>query len=76
MKPPPRCQHYEIYKTDDNIPKYVKLHIDNGLELLDKIFDTSEYTFFDFLCSLAEGLFPYHNLSINSLIFLSVVFRQ
>ncbi|MPL66696.1 hypothetical protein SDC9_12383 [bioreactor metagenome] len=43
------CQHYEIYKTDDNIPKYVKLHIDNGLELLDKIFDTSEYTFFDFL---------------------------
>ncbi|MDR2834162.1 MAG: DndE family protein [Streptococcaceae bacterium] len=43
------CQHYEIYKSDDNIPKYVKLHIDNGLELLDKIFDTSEYTFFDFL---------------------------
>ncbi|MDR1678635.1 MAG: DndE family protein [Prevotellaceae bacterium] len=43
------CQHYDTYKTDDNIPKYVKLHIDNGLELLDKIFDTSEYTFFDFL---------------------------
>ena len=43
------CQHYEIYKTDENIPKYVKLHVDNGLELLDKIFDTSEYTFFDFL---------------------------
>ena len=43
------CQHYEIYKTDENIPKYIKLHIDNGLELLDKIFDTSEYTFFDFL---------------------------
>lgn len=43
------CQHYDIYKTDENIPKYVKLHIDNGLELLDKIFDSSEYTFFDFL---------------------------
>lgn len=43
------CQHYEIYKTDENIPKYVKLHIDHGLELLDKIFDSSEYTFFDFL---------------------------
>jgi len=43
------CQYYDIYKTDENIPKYVKLHIDNGLELLDKIFDTSEYTFFDFL---------------------------
>ncbi len=43
------CQHYDIYRTDENIPKYIKLHIDNGLELLDKIFDTSEYTFFDFL---------------------------
>lgn len=43
------CQHYNIYNTDDNIPRYIKLHIDNGLELLDKIFDTSEYTFFDFL---------------------------
>lgn len=43
------CQHYDIYKTDENIPKYVKLHVDNGLELLDKIFDASEYTFFDFL---------------------------
>ena len=26
------CQHYGIYKTDENIPKYVKLHIDDGLE--------------------------------------------
>lgn len=43
------CQHYEIYKTDDNITKYVKLHIDDGLTLLEKIFDSSEYTFFDFL---------------------------
>jgi DNA sulfur modification protein DndE len=42
-------QHYNIYKTEENIPKYMKLHIDHGLELLDKIFDTSEYTFFDFL---------------------------
>lgn len=44
------CQHYGIYKTDEDIVKYVKLHIDHGLELMDKIFsDNSNYTFFDFL---------------------------
>jgi len=43
------CQYYGIYKTDENISKYVKLHIDHGLELLENIFNTSEYTFFDFL---------------------------
>lgn len=26
------CQNYGIYKTDRNIPRYIKLHIDNGLE--------------------------------------------
>lgn len=40
-------QHYGIYKTDDNIPKYIKLHIDHGLELMDNIFqDNYNYTFF------------------------------
>lgn len=44
------CQHYGIYKTDDNIPKYIKLHIDHGLELMDNLFSTNNnYTFFDFL---------------------------
>jgi len=28
------CQHYEIYKTNSEIPKYLKLHIDHGLELI------------------------------------------
>ena len=32
------CQYYGIYKTDENIPKYVKLHIDHGLELMDNLF--------------------------------------
>ncbi len=44
------CQHYGIYKTDDNIPKYIKLHIDHGLELMDNLFSSqNNYTFFDFL---------------------------
>ena len=33
------CQHYGIYKTNTEIPKYLKLHIDDGVEML---FD--EYT--------------------------------
>ncbi|MBU0489732.1 MAG: DndE family protein [Bacteroidetes bacterium] len=49
------CQHYGIYKTDDNIPKYIKLHIDHGLELMDGIFqDNFNYTFFDFLAEHIE----------------------
>lgn len=49
------CQHYGLYKTDDNIPKYIKLHIDHGLELMDTIFqDNYNYTFFDFLVEYIE----------------------
>jgi len=29
------CTHYRLYKSDKDIPKYIKLHIDDGLELLD-----------------------------------------
>jgi DNA sulfur modification protein DndE len=28
------CQHYGIYKTDKDIPKYIKIHIDDGLEMM------------------------------------------
>ena len=28
------CTHYNIYKTDKDIPKFIKLHLDNGLELI------------------------------------------
>lgn len=28
------CIHYSIYKTDKDIPKYIKMHIDDGLELI------------------------------------------
>ena len=35
------CQFYGIYKTNDNIPKYIKLHIDHGLELMDNLFSNN-----------------------------------
>ena len=30
------CQHYGLYKTDKDIPKYLKMHIDHGLELINQ----------------------------------------
>jgi len=48
------CQYYGIYKTDDNIPKYIKMHIDDGLSLLDRIFERNDFTFFDFLNEYIE----------------------
>jgi DNA sulfur modification protein DndE len=49
------CQYYGIYKTDENITRYIKVHIDHGLELMDNIFqDNFNYTFFDFLVEYIE----------------------
>ncbi len=61
------CQHYGIYKTDDNIPKYIKLHIDHGLELMDNIFqDNYNYTFFDFLVEFIEkGTLMLNDLNVS-----------
>lgn len=30
------CVKYNLYKTDKDIPKYIKLHIDDGLQLMNK----------------------------------------
>ncbi len=30
------CVNYNIYKTDKDLAKYVKLHVDDGLKLLDE----------------------------------------
>lgn len=29
------CIHYNIYKSDKDIAKYIKIHIDHGLELIE-----------------------------------------
>ena len=61
------CQYYNIYKTDENITKYIKVHIDHGLELMDNIFqDNFNYTFFDFLVEYIEkGLLHLNDLSVS-----------
>lgn len=52
------CQAYGINKNSDLIPKYVKLHIDHGLEQINYLFENRpQYTFFDFLMEyLGKGI--------------------
>ena len=52
------CTHYNLYKTDKDIPKYIKMHIDDGLELIDQeIRENPNINGFDFLVQkIDEGL--------------------
>lgn len=44
------CVHYGLYKTDKDIPKYIKMHIDDGLSLLnEEVNIRSNIDGFDFL---------------------------
>ena len=44
------CCHYGLYRTDDNIPKYVKMHIDDGLSILnDELEERTNIDSFEFL---------------------------
>jgi DNA sulfur modification protein DndE len=44
------CINYNIYKTDQNIPKYIKMHIDHGLGLINNELATNpNLSGFDFL---------------------------
>lgn len=49
------CQHYSLYKTDKDIGKYIKMHIDHGLYLINKLFeDNKNLTGLDFLLEYIE----------------------
>ncbi len=44
------CVHYDLYKTDKDIPKYVKMHIDDGLTLIyQELEDNPNIDGFDYL---------------------------
>lgn len=44
------CVHYGLYKTDKDIGRYIKMHIDDGLQLLsDEVNELSNIDGFDFL---------------------------
>jgi len=49
------CQHYQIYKTDPGIARYIKMHIDHGLSLMNKLFEENKnYSGLDFLLENIE----------------------
>ena len=44
------CTHYNLYKTDKDIAKYIKMHVDEGLQLLNiEVNERSNIDGFDFL---------------------------
>jgi DNA sulfur modification protein DndE len=50
------CVHYNLYKTDKDLPKYIKMHIDDGLQLLnEEINERSNIDGFDFLVEKIES---------------------
>lgn len=49
------CTHYGIHKTNKDIPKYFKMHIDDGLELLaGELKDNPNLNGFDYLIDKIE----------------------
>lgn len=50
------CTYYSIYKTDKDIPKYFKMHIDDGLELINQeINENPNLVGFDYLLEKIEN---------------------
>jgi DNA sulfur modification protein DndE len=50
------CTHYGLYKTDKDIPKYFKMHIDNGLELINsELKDNPNLNGFDYLIEMIDN---------------------
>ena len=44
------CVHYGLYKTDKDIGRYIKMHVDEGLQLLnEEVNNRSNIDGFDFL---------------------------
>jgi DNA sulfur modification protein DndE len=44
------CVHYGLYKTDKDIGRYIKMHVDDGLQLLNiEVNERSNIDGFDFL---------------------------
>ena len=58
------CQHYGVYKSDYDIPKYIKMHIDDGLSLIShSVEDNPNLPLLDFILEhIEKGL---GTLSIN-----------
>ena len=69
------CQHYNLYKSDKDIGKYIKMHIDHGLTVMNKLFDENKnYSGLDFLleninisCRVRLSISSSYNIGIKRL---------
>lgn len=61
------CQHYKLHKSNTDIGKYVKMHVDHGLELINKLFfDNANYSGFDFLIdNIDSGISELENAKVS-----------
>ncbi len=54
------CLHYNLYKSDKDIPKYVKIHIDHGLQLInEELKKNPNLSGFDFLLEKIDSGLAY-----------------
>ena len=50
------CQHYGIYKSDYDIPRYIKMHVDDGLNLISQVTkENPNLSLFDFILEQIDG---------------------
>lgn len=49
------CQKYKIYRTNPDVPKYIKMHLDHGLEMIHQYFlSNPSASGFDFLKEVVQ----------------------
>ncbi|MDX2303730.1 MAG: helicase HerA-like domain-containing protein [Microscillaceae bacterium] len=49
------CQYYNISKNDGILSKYIKFHVDDGLELIERFFESNpNHSPFDFLIEIVD----------------------
>ena len=62
------CQHYNLYKSDKDIGKYIKMHIDHGLTLMNKLFtENPNYSSMDFLIeNIERGIEKFEDNAISN----------
>jgi DNA sulfur modification protein DndE len=48
------CVHYNLYKTDKDIGRYIKMHVDDGLELIHQEFLKKDINGTDFIVNKIE----------------------
>ena len=51
------CTHYSLYIMDSDLPKYIKLHLDHGIETLHTTLEQNPIQLFMFLPKSSNSLF-------------------